>query len=102
MRWSRFTSGLCVVYRGCCGALRVVLDGAFRAPVDLRICSMEVLSNTPRELKLKLHEAGPIAIYCAYGVPKAKGINFSDAGNGIFKASMHVGKAGKSITIWRK
>ncbi|MFZ9935784.1 MAG: sulfatase-like hydrolase/transferase [Luteolibacter sp.] len=54
----------------------------------LPAAAVEVLACSDRQLKLKLHEAGPLAVWCADGVPEAKGVRFVPQGNGLFKADL--------------
>ncbi|MHC4202720.1 MAG: hypothetical protein ACYSU0_22240 [Planctomycetota bacterium] len=46
-------------------------------------------------------ESGPLAVWSQRGVPRAKGLTFKDAGDGLYKADLPVGKRGRTITIRR-
>ncbi len=61
----------------------------------------EVLSVSAKKLKLRLIEAGPLAIWLANGVPKAKNISFRNSGNGLWKADIQPGSRDMVITIRR-
>ncbi|MHC4502442.1 MAG: Sip1-related alpha-galactosidase [Planctomycetota bacterium] len=63
--------------------------------------AVEVLSAGPSELKLRMVESGPLAVWSQRGVPRAKGLTFKDAGDGLYKADLPVGKRGRTITIRR-
>ena len=67
----------------------------------LSAAAVEVLARDKNTLKLKLHEAGPFAVYSKDGAPQAKGATFVDAGNGLYKANLPVGQPGKVLDITR-
>ena len=61
---------------------------AFIGRTDKYLCAAtgQIVSATNSEFKISLTEPGPFAIYSSRGTPKAKGIKFTDIGNGFFKA----------------
>jgi hypothetical protein len=61
----------------------------------------EVLSVTSEELRLRLVESGPLAIWLANGVPEVKNISFRNSGNGLWKADIQPGSRDMVITIRR-
>jgi len=63
--------------------------------------AIEVLSVSAKKLKLRLIEAGPLAIWLANGVPKAKDVSFVSQGNGLWKADIEPGRRDMEITIQR-
>ena len=63
--------------------------------------AIEVLSVSAKKLKLRLIESGPLAIWLANGVPKAKNISFRNSGNGLWKADIQPGSRDMVITIRR-
>lgn len=63
--------------------------------------AVEVLSVSAKELKLRLVESGPLAIWLADGVPKAKDVSFVSQGNGLWKANIQPGRRDMVITIQR-
>ncbi|MBL7220119.1 MAG: hypothetical protein ISS69_08390 [Phycisphaerae bacterium] len=67
----------------------------------LSAAAVEILSRDNRTLKIKLHEAGPLGVYSSKGKPKAKGLQFKDAGNGLYKADIPIGELNKTIVIER-
>jgi hypothetical protein len=68
----------------------------------LPAAAVEVLACSDRRLKLKLREAGPLAVWCADGVPEAKGVRFVPQGNGLFKADLPVQRGPVVLTIERR
>jgi hypothetical protein len=56
----------------------------------LSAAAVEVLARTENELRLQLHEAGPLGIWLTHGTPAADGVDFSDKGNGLFVADVPV------------
>ena len=46
-------------------------------------------------------ESGPLTIYCAPGVPTAKGLTFKAIGNGLYSADIALGEKNKEIVINR-
>ena len=67
----------------------------------LSAAAMRVVSSSPERLEIELLESGPFAVYSRRGAPKAKGITFTDAGGGLYKADMPVTKGSNRITIRR-
>jgi hypothetical protein len=67
----------------------------------LSAAAVEIVSCTAGQLKVRLHEAGPLAVYSAKGAPKADGLTFTSVVGGLYKAAMPVGERGKAITITR-
>jgi hypothetical protein len=63
--------------------------------------TVKLVSATVNELKIEMVESGPLAIWSERGAPKAKGITFVNAGQGLYKADMPVGQKKKIITITR-
>jgi hypothetical protein len=61
---------------------------SFIGRTDKYLCAAtgKIVSASNSELKVSLTEPGPFAIYSSTGTPKAKGIKFTDIGNGFFKA----------------
>ena len=51
--------------------------------------------------KSRTIEAGLLAVWSKQGVPKADGLKFNDAGSGLYKADMPVGKQYKSVRLTR-
>ncbi len=62
---------------------------------------VETISATAKELKIKLAESGPFAIWSGKGKPQADGIEFKAAGNGLYHANIPVAKGERVITIKR-
>jgi len=67
----------------------------------LSAAAVRILSCDNRTLKIKLHEAGPLGVYSSKGKPKAKDLQFEDAGNGLYKADIPIGELNKAIVIER-
>jgi hypothetical protein len=67
----------------------------------LSAAAVEVLAADDRELKIKLIEAGPLAVWSGKGAPKAEGLEFTDAGNGLYKADLPVGERNRIVTLVR-
>ncbi len=63
--------------------------------------AVEVLSVSKKQLKLRMAEAGPLALWCDGGTPNARGAAFTDRGNGLFVADLPVGQRDRTITISR-
>jgi len=63
--------------------------------------AVEVLSATNDELKLRLVESGPLAIWLAEGAPQAENVSFVDKANGLWKADIKTGCRNLVITIRR-
>ncbi len=72
-----------------------------RSDKYLSASAVEIISTSDRELKLKMIEAGPLAIWSHTGKPKASGLTFVDAGKGLYKADMPIGKKNVVVTITR-
>ena len=64
--------------------------------------AVEVLSVSPTELKLRMVESGPLAVWCDGGTPQAEGISFEDCGGGLFKAPLPIGNRDEIVTITRR
>lgn len=67
----------------------------------LPAAAVEVLSASKGEMRIKMLEAGPFAIWSAQGPPTAAGVEFADAGNGLYTADLPVGERGKTMIITR-
>jgi len=67
----------------------------------LSAAAVEVLSVQRDTLKIKMIEAGPLAIWTVRGEPKAKGIAFTHIANGLYKADLAIGEKNRIITISR-
>ena len=79
-----------------------VLEGySGRTDKYLFAAAIEVISVKQNELKIKMLESGPLAIFSEQGVPRAQGISFVDAGEGLYKAEMPIGQEQKIIKITR-
>ena len=63
--------------------------------------AVEVVSVNDRELKIRMIESGPLAVWTREGRPETDGMTFIDAGNGLYKLNMPVGEQDKVITIMR-
>ena len=63
--------------------------------------AVRVLAISEGKLKLRMVESGPLAVWCAAGVPSAKNILFENAGNGLWKAAIEPGHRDMLITIWK-
>jgi len=63
--------------------------------------AVEVLSFSPVELKLRMIESGPLAIWLDNGVPKATKISFVNKGNGLWKTDIEPGRRDMVVTIRR-
>ncbi|MCD6393075.1 MAG: hypothetical protein J7M40_06165 [Planctomycetes bacterium] len=62
------------------------------------VCILEV---NEKSVTIKMIEEGPLAIWSGQGIPKADGLQFKDAGNGLYKADMPIVQRKKSIRITR-
>jgi len=65
----------------------------------LSAAAVEVLSVRPNEVKIKMIESGPLAVWTERGVPKARGLTFTDVGGGLYRADLEVGDRNKIVTI---
>ncbi|MHC4338504.1 MAG: Sip1-related alpha-galactosidase, partial [Planctomycetota bacterium] len=63
--------------------------------------AVEVLSATNDELKLRLVESGPLAIWLEKGFPRTRDYGFDSSGNGLWKANIKTGCRNLVITIRR-
>jgi len=61
----------------------------------------EVLSVTSDELKLRLVESGPLAIWLQKGFPRTRDYAFDSLGNGLWKANIKTGCRNLVITVRR-
>jgi hypothetical protein len=68
----------------------------------LSAAAVEIISCSDEQLKLRLHEAGPFAIWLENGTPKAKGIDFVEKENGLYESSMAIEKKPVIIIIDKK
>ncbi len=64
--------------------------------------AVEVVRQTASELVFRLAESGPFAVWTAEGTPSADGLEFRDAGGGLWHAPMPVGKRNVLVTVTRK
>lgn len=48
----------------------------------------EIVAVNSKEMKIRLAEAGAFSIWSGKGMPKADGITFTDAGNGLYRAHL--------------
>ena len=64
--------------------------------------AVEVVRQTPSELVLRLAESGPLTVWTAKGTPSADGLEFRDAGGGLWHARMPVGKRNVELTLTRR
>ncbi len=65
----------------------------------LSAATVEILSCSDNELKIKLAETGPFAIWLTEGTPTAFGITFADKGNGLFVADLPVEAVPMEVVI---
>lgn len=65
----------------------------------LSAATVKVLSVSEHELKLKLHEVGPFAVWLEHGMPVAEGVVFEDKGHGLFEADVSVRDESAIIVI---
>jgi hypothetical protein len=63
--------------------------------------AVEIVSASQEELKLRLVESGPFAVWTAAGVPSSEGILFKDKGNGLWEADLEPGRRNIVITLSR-
>lgn len=68
----------------------------------LSAATVEVLSRSRKRLKVRLHEAGPFAVWLAEGRPVADDVAFQDLGNGLFVAEMPIQAKERVLTILRR
>lgn len=70
---------------------------------DKYLCcaAVEVLRASDKELKVRLVESGPLAVWSARGAPKSPGVTFARAGNGLYKAHLPVEGKPRTVTITR-
>ncbi|HUU09850.1 MAG TPA: raffinose synthase, partial [Phycisphaerae bacterium] len=64
--------------------------------------AVEAVRQTPSQLTFRLAESGPFAVWIAEGTPSADGLEFRDAGGGLWHARMPVGKRNVDVTVTRK
>ena len=67
----------------------------------LSAAAVRILDINEKAVTIKMIEAGPLAVWSKQGMPKADGLKFNDAGNGLYKADMPVGKQYKSVRLTR-
>jgi hypothetical protein len=67
----------------------------------LSAAAVEIVSIEENELKIKMIESGPLAIWSDKGVPNAKKIKFENAGGGLYKANITGGQKDLIVTISR-
>ncbi len=63
--------------------------------------TVEILNVSLNQLKIRLVESGPFAIWSANGEPKCNGISFQNIGNGLWKASVPVKECPRDFIITR-
>ncbi|MHC4644702.1 MAG: Sip1-related alpha-galactosidase, partial [Planctomycetota bacterium] len=63
--------------------------------------AVELVSACENELKLRMVESGPLAVWLADGTPASRDISFEDAGNGLWKADIRRGQRDMLVTITR-
>ena len=68
----------------------------------LAAATVELIKASPGELKVKLHETGPFALWLDEGQPQAPGVTFRAKGNGLYRAELPVKEKPRTITISRK
>ncbi|MHC4333816.1 MAG: Sip1-related alpha-galactosidase [Planctomycetota bacterium] len=61
----------------------------------------ETISVSGNELKLRLTESGPFAIWSGAGVPSAQNIRFEDGRNGLYRADLEPGQRNVVIAVTR-
>ena len=64
--------------------------------------AVEAVRPAPSQLTFRLAESGPFAVWVAEGTPSADGLEFRDAGGGLWHADMPVGKRNVLVTVTRK
>ncbi|MHC4185966.1 MAG: Sip1-related alpha-galactosidase [Planctomycetota bacterium] len=64
--------------------------------------AVEVVSVSADELKLRMAESGPLAIWTAADVPTADNVSFEDKANGLWKAHIDPGQRDMLITVTRQ
>jgi len=81
----------------------IVKGWAVIGRTDKYLCSaaVEVLGASDRELKVRLVESGPLAVWSARGAPTSAGVTFAPAGNGLYKAALPVEAKARTLTITR-
>jgi len=63
--------------------------------------AVEVRSVSDARLELRLVESGPLAVWSEKGAPRAEGVVFVPAGEGLYKADLPVGKRDAMLSITR-
>ncbi len=67
----------------------------------LPAAGVKLLSLSPNEMKLKMLESGPLALWSARGAPRAPGLTFVHLGGGLYRAEMAVGERDKVLAVTR-
>jgi Raffinose synthase or seed imbibition protein Sip1 len=67
----------------------------------LSAAAVDILSCTDTQLKVRLHEAGPFAVWLEAGVPKAPGCKFVERGNGLYESVTGMKRIPAVITMER-
>lgn len=65
----------------------------------LSAATVEILSVSNRQLKLRLRETGPFAIWLKAGIPTAAGMTFINKGNGLYESVMPITEEPRVITV---
>jgi hypothetical protein len=64
--------------------------------------AVEVRSVSDTQLELRLVETGPLAVWSGKGAPRAEGVVFVPAGDGLYKADLPVGRKKVELTVTRR
>lgn len=70
-----------------------------RSDKYLSAATFEVLSQDKQELKIRLKEAGPFAVWCSDGSPKSPGLTFTARGKNLFICNLPVKAESLEITL---
>jgi hypothetical protein len=68
----------------------------------LAAATVDEIRADNNQLRLKIHEQGPLAIWLREGHPEADGVSFKPKGGGLFEADMPVARQSMEIIIRRK
>jgi hypothetical protein len=67
----------------------------------LAAAAVEIVACDMDELRIRMVESGPLAVWSGKGAPTAKGVSFEHLGNGLYKADLDLGEAGRELAIRR-